>query len=330
MSDMRAQVGELLDAIRPVITAISVYKWEGDDKSQFWEFLRRAALQRQFEAMDAICAMSDAGHGHFGVTLLRPAFEELVWIEFLSKNVDIARILILPLSIREVATSIRAQMSYGGIQSLEVLGFENATSIRAQMSYGGIQSLEVLGFEKKQLIGWLSSRPKTEALIKEALIKLGWNNKKQLLPTMKFLAKSVGRDKEYDYVYHGTSRFVHFSTHELLRRVWGKHGEVYVSTKNFSRFWSYFALYWGFWILLHLVIACGDLVPDHDTDTGKDLDLYKERFTTLLGNLTRVPIITAEELEAWAVPTVADAPSDPQPSPSPPSGVSRVNCRQSG
>ena len=299
MSDMRAQVGELLDVMRPVITAISVYKWGGDGKSQFWEFLRRAALQRQFEAMDAICAMSDAGHGHFGVTLLRPAFEELVWVEFLSKNVDIARILILPLSVREVATSIRAQISYGGIQSLEVLGFE-----------------------KKQLIGWLSGRPKIEAHIKEALIKLGWNNKTKLLPTMKFLAKSVGRDKEYDYIYHGTSRFVHFSTQELLRHVWGKHGEVHVSTKHFSRFWSHFALYWGFWVLLHLVIACGDLVPDHDTDAGKDLDLYKERFTTLLGNLTRVPIITAEELEAWAVPTVADAPSDPQASPSPPSGVS--------
>ncbi len=231
MSDVRAQVGELLDGIRPVITAVSVYKWEGDTEPQFWEFLRRAVLRRQLEAMDAICAMSDGGHGHFGVTLLRPAFEELVWIEFLSKNVEVARILVPELTRLEIAKSIRAQFSFGGFQSLNILGFE-----------------------KKTLTACLRMQPIVEARIKGALLKLGWN-RKQLLPTMKFLAKNVGRDKEYDYVYHATSRFVHFSTQELLRRVWGKHGEVHVSTKTFSRFWSNFALYWGVWVLMLLVIA---------------------------------------------------------------------------
>jgi hypothetical protein len=290
MADLRAQVGELLDGIRPVITTINAYKWEGESEPHFWEFLRRATLQRQVEAMDAICAMSDAGHGHFGVTLLRPAFEELVWIEFLSKNIEVARILIPELARLEVAKSIRAQFLFGGIQSLRVLGFD-----------------------KKMLITLLRVQPMVQARIKEALLKLGWKHHKQLLPTMKFLAKSVGRGKDYDYIYHGTSRFVHFSTQELLRRVWGKHGEVYVSTESFSQFWTDFALYWGIWILLYLLIACDDLMPGSDSLAGKDLDLYKERFTNVLRALKRVPIVTAEELESWGIPVAAaDAPSTPQ------------------
>jgi hypothetical protein len=288
MSDTRAQVGELLDRVRPIVAALSVYKWEGDAIPHFWEFLRRATLQRQLEAMDAICAMSDAGYGHFGVTLLRPAFEELVWIEFLSKNTEVARILIPEFSRLEVAKAIRAQFIFCGVESLKLLGFD-----------------------KEQLIGLLRIQPIVQVRIKEALLKLGWKHRRQLLPTMKFLAKTVGRDKEYDYLYHGTSRFVHFSTQELLRRVWGKHGEVHVSTKIFSRFWSDFALYWGFWIFMFLLIACEDLIPASDTDAGKSLGIYEERFTALLRELERVPIVTAEELLGWPTPADSATPSEP-------------------
>lgn len=281
MSDTRVQVGELLDAIRPIIMAASVYKWEGDAEPQFWEFLRRAVLLRQLEAMDTICSMVDAGHGHFGVTLLRPAFEELVWIEFLSKNVEVARVLIPELS-----------------------RLDAATAIRAQMKYAGGKSLQILGFDKRVVLRLLAVEPEVKERIKAAMLKLGWKTKddRKLLPSMHFLTKRVGRADEYGYIYHGTSRFVHFSTHELLRRVWGKHGEVTVSSKNFSLFWSRFALYWGYWTLFFTLMACSDLVPDDGSEAGKNLVIYQERFLEIMKALERVPIVTMEELRAWDIP----------------------------
>jgi hypothetical protein len=297
MTDTRAKVGELLNAIRPIITSASTYKWEGDDQQQYWEFLRRAALLRQLEAMDAICAMSDAGHGHFGVTFLRPAFEELVWIEFLSKNVEVAKVLVPELSRNEAATSIKVQIEFGGIESLKALGFNGLTVMRL-----------------------LAINPEVRSRIKSSLLTLGWKNDRNLLPSMKFLTKKVGRAKEYDYIYHGTSRFVHFSTQELLRRVWGKHGEVNISSKSFSQFWSNFALYWGFYTFLFLLIACHDLLPDDDSEDGKDLGVYKERFTELIRALDRVPIITMEELRSWSVNDTNNAPPS-EPGSTPPSSL---------
>src|SRR5260221_14313049 len=85
---------------------------------------------------------------------------------------------------------------------------EIAKSIRAQSRFGGVQSPKILGFEKKTVTAFLRIQLIVEARIKEALLKLGWKHPKQLLPTMRFLAKNLGRDKEYGYVYHGTSRFV--------------------------------------------------------------------------------------------------------------------------
>jgi hypothetical protein len=78
---MREGFAEWLKFLNPVFEATKEHVWEGSIQEQQWPFFKRGVVQRQLEAMQAIMQMVDAGHGHFGVTLLRPAYEELVWLE---------------------------------------------------------------------------------------------------------------------------------------------------------------------------------------------------------------------------------------------------------
>ena len=86
------RIEEVCDAVRdlvaPQVALLKDYSWVGSANKQTFEFVKRAAVIRQFEAANAILALVKAGHGSFGVTLLRPAYEELVWIEYLKKNDD--------------------------------------------------------------------------------------------------------------------------------------------------------------------------------------------------------------------------------------------------
>ena len=113
---------------------------------------------------------------------------------------------------------------------------------------------------------------------------------------MWFLSKKVGREEDYKYLYHATSRFVHFSAHEIYRRVWGGKGEVTIGSQSFSKFWEDFATSWGVYILLETLHQCGDLFDDDVVDMG---DNELERMIKLVEEFRVVPIITASELESW-------------------------------
>jgi hypothetical protein len=111
---------------------------------------------------------------------------------------------------------------------------------------------------------------------------------------MSHLSKCVGFAREYKFLYHATSRFVHFSTHELARRVWGKKGSVKIGSSSFSEYWSDFAMYWALWLLIHLIREVHDVLGDINSTPQKDEEMIK-----WLGSLSGVPIVTASELKSW-------------------------------
>lgn len=233
-----------------------------------FELTRRAAIVRQREALAAMISMSRAGHGAFAVPLLRPAFEELVWIEYLNRHADVAD-EILQLQLRDsVAASLEAQRDYAGPKGMLASGIPNRFAKRT-----------------------IARRPDTQKALEALGAKLGWDGKKRRSPTFRFLCVTVGRTKEYEFLYHGTSRSVHFSVVELWRRAWGESNEVTISTGHFSRYWQDFALYWGSYIFFQTLCACeGDL-------TGS---IEQKRFDEMLAvierHLREVPIITGAEL----------------------------------
>jgi hypothetical protein len=238
--DLRKGVGVFLDFLAPLVEPAGQYEWSGPDHEQAVEFLRRAVVIRQYEAMQAILRMVDAGFGHFGVTLLRPAFEELVWLEYLKAHDDVGRELVVLLARTELADGLKAQNDYVGTKVMHELGFSQR-------------------FVKVQL----ARNRETEASLRAIGKRLGWRSG-QTLPSMSFLSQKVGRQREYSFLYQGTSRYVHFSVQELLRRGWGRKGFISISSKHLSEYWQHFVMYWGVRLLLDTVIVCEDLLARPD------------------------------------------------------------------
>ena len=90
---------------------------------------------------------------------------------------------------------------------------------------------------------------------------------------------------------------MHFSTSEILRRVWGVKGEVTIGSSTMSSYWEAFSLYWSFRILIDLLLHCGDLLGDTDVAFEKHDEVMK--WVSALGP---IPIITTAELKYWSRP----------------------------
>ena len=137
----------------------------------------------------------------------------------------LANTLVLLISQIEVEDSLKAQDGYLGRAATKKLGLltylERSTRIKARIR----NDLKVVG----RKLGW--DRKNTEA---------------GTLPSIAFLAQHAGLKREYDYLYHATSRFAHFSTAELLRRAWGDREGISITSEHFRTYWSSFALFWGF------------------------------------------------------------------------------------
>jgi hypothetical protein len=215
--------------------------------------------------------MTKANTGHFGVTFLRPAFEELVWLDYLRANMPMTKDLPLLMVRHEISDSLSAQNEYMGARTMHEGGFTQRF-VKVNLALDRV----------------------TQAQIREIGRKLGWNTSRNLLPSMQFLTRKVGRERDYKFLYHATSRYVHFSGAEIFRRIWGKHGKVDIGSNTFSDYWTTFALTWGFRTFLEVLICCGDLI-----DSRALHDEAAEKILSLIASFLRVPIITQDELRSW-------------------------------
>src|ERR1700687_440593 len=260
-----------LEFTKPLIEKIVSYTWAGPDSEQFFEFLQRAAVVRQKEAIEAALKMDEAGHAHFAVTFLRPAYEELIWIEYLNQHSDVASELVSLMGFSETTKSLDAQNQYLGARVMNDLGFTQ-------------RFIKIQDAECK----------KREARIREIGRALGWPQDRSLLPPMGWLSMKVKRERQYNFLYHATSRFVHFSQQELLRRVWGKQGKVDIGSTTFAAYWRNFGLYWSFYLYVHLIIVCSEAFGD-----AEPIESMWDEMKEYMRKFNPQPIITHEELRPW-------------------------------
>jgi len=271
MVDLRKGVAEWLNYLEASIAAARQYEWSGADQDQFWEFIRRAAIVRQYEALQSLLKMADDGYAHFGVTLLRPAYEEFIWIKYLNRWPTEAKALMMLLAMRGVDESMQAQSDYAGAKGMESIGFSQRL---AKIHGARGRALDA----KIRLIGR----------------QLKWPANANPLPSMAYLSRVTGQEREYKFLYYATSKFVHFSTHELGRRVWGKKGRVKIGSNSFSAYWSDFAIYWAFWLLIHTFTEADDVLGDLGSTPEKDKEMEE-----WLRSFAPIPIITPTELKSW-------------------------------
>ncbi len=223
-SSVRIGIERWLQYLAPSLAPAGRHTWTGPDLDQFWEILRRGAITRQQEGLRAALTMFDAGIGPFAVTLVRPSYEELVWIEYLNKHAKLANELSVLITRKEVRDGIEAQNEYIGAKGMQTLGFTQR-------------------YVKKHI----AQAREVDRRLREIGCELGWGRDGTTLPSLALFARKVGREKEYKFLYQGTSRFVHFSGQEIFRRAWGsKKGEAIIGSKSFARYWNDFSLYWLF------------------------------------------------------------------------------------
>ncbi|OEO32903.1 hypothetical protein VW23_008790 [Devosia insulae DS-56] len=261
------QLKRLVEALAVKLEPLKKHEWTGPTEDEFFGLIQRAAIVRQLEALQAQLALSAAGQGAFGVSLLRPSYEEMIWIEYL-------------LTVKSDASRVLRLLAAGGA----------AKSVTAQADY--------LGPNTSLRIGWLPEQvafhaANGEAVAKELMAfktKLGWDKSP---PTFKWVSKAAGREKEYNFLYHGTSSFVHFSTHELMRRIWGSKGKVTIGSGTFAGYWEEFACYWAARTFINLLVATEVWVQDgsQDEEPTELLDIAEKLYP--------VPIVTREELFSW-------------------------------
>lgn len=261
------QLKRLINALGPKLEPLKKHEWTGPTEDEFFGLIQRAALVRQWEALHAQIALSNTGHGAFGVSLLRPSYEEMIWVEYLlTVKADASRIL-------------RLLAAAGAAKSV-------------------VQQAEYLGQNVSLRLGWVPEHvafhvANAESVSRELMLlkaKLGWD---KAPPTFKWVSKAAGREKEYNFLYHGTSSFVHFSTHELMRRIWGTRGNVTIGSGTFADFWEEFASYWAARTFINLLVATEVWVQD-----GSQNEAPTE-ILDIADKLRPVPIVTLEELFAW-------------------------------
>jgi len=158
-----------------------------------------AAFRRQLESIRAALVLARAGLGHLAVGFIRASLEEVMYLAFLSKlEREDAHKLFQVLAKWDGLRSLNAQRAYVGDEVMHELWFTDELLAAAEPSTGQVRDdLKALG--------------KSYA----------WGG---LLPSGEWVADQAGQRRLYDYLHSASSRSVHFSAGEILRRSWGEPG----------------------------------------------------------------------------------------------------------
>lgn len=272
---LQENVQQVLDSFRPVVDKSREIPWQPSDG--ILVIVMHSILCRQFDLLEVISQLAAQGKGYAAGPLLRPACEEVIWIKYL-RTIPPARAgrLLYCIAHKEYLESLRNQDTVAGRATTKVLGLEPYlhSCTRQEVRYRS----------------WMKNLAK----------KLNWPNNCRTgkrLPSMQWLAKTTNQLDLYQSIYHATSRFVHFSVGELLRRAWGVPGQVSIHSGHFESYWAHVSLYWG---LLLFVKYPWDAIDIEEVAIDDEEKLMEA--VNAIRHIGRPPIVTAQELywpESW-------------------------------
>lgn len=217
----------MVEVLTMIEKHISRSEMKGSDQG-IMPLLIHAAVVKSFEFVEV--AVSSDAHSAFMVTaMLRGICDDLIALKYLTEIPKENAEKILPLLLTaECSDTSRSQR------------FFFKTNHPSQVVY----SRDEDGSEFEDC------REKIKQLLPPSTpIK----SKYDLLPTVRHMADKIGIADLYDYLYHGTSRFVHFSARGLLRMGWGDGESFRFSSKNYEVYYRDFSIFWGSWLLVEFV-----------------------------------------------------------------------------
>ena len=274
-TDLQQDVQTFLDLMRPLVEGLSKFSWESSGNFVV-PLLTRSILRRQFDSLEMIAYLVAQGNGFAAPPLLRPSCEEFIWSKYLTEiPAEDANTLIVCMLADEVCNSLGAQLKVAGARYMETSGLQQYLALYSSNEDNVRQKMEDLG----KRLNW----PKK-------------NNYGRRPPSMSWLARKTKERRVYILIYHATSRFVHFSPHELIRRVWvGPNKATSINSKTFQDYWSIFSLYWGSIFFTRTILASLSRFPElwpNEIEKGEEIVSARDRIL----NFGEPPIITPQEL----------------------------------
>lgn len=200
-------------------------------RNAYYDFCLKSSFVKLVEFNEFIHSTRKYEFSFFYLATLRGICEDLIVLTFLSKFHKRDRNkLILMLAAKQWGESIKAQTIF---------------------------------FTRNRPRQWviMHTRDKTEKDLanlsnetKKLKKKLGLGARAKL-PSVKQMAAYSGMSDLYDYLYHATSKVVHFSPHVLMRMGWGdlEKGPFVVSTKNFYPYYRAFNEFYGSFLFIKYV-----------------------------------------------------------------------------
>ena len=229
-------------------------------------------LRRQREALGAAVSLGESGQGHMAVSFVRLALDERLWLGYLcSLERSKANELLLAMGRHDTRRSLKAQRDFIGEEALTSLWYPP-------------------GFVDMQVQALTEDETDLKSLGKE----LGWGNR--VFPSTRWLAEQIDEVAEYEYLHSATSRAVHFSVGEVMRRAWGTPGgEMTTDKPEFKEHLSEFALdqLWRLWF--STLGAVRHRLDGAGVSSDPTLDLEPEEIVGKLTGMGRVPLVHAAE-----------------------------------
>ncbi|MGD9959336.1 DUF5677 domain-containing protein [Nocardioides sp.] len=179
--------------------------------SDAMEDLRRLAinyvLRRQLESLDAAVALHDQHLAHLSVQFVRPALEEFLYLKYL---------MTLPVEDSQ--------------ELFKALGvWDSVRSLLAQRDFIGDEDMRGLWYSTSFLDAAEAKRTMTKAELARIKKKHRWDGREA--PNTAWIAKQVDEVDLYNYLFAATSRAIHFSAGEVMRRGWGSPDGILVTDK---------------------------------------------------------------------------------------------------
>ncbi|MCX4976473.1 hypothetical protein [Streptomyces sp. NBC_00620] len=253
-------------------------------------------MRRQRDAIEGAIALGDARQGHLAVAFVRAFLEERMWVTFLaSMTHSEANGLLLVMGRWDARRALIAQRDYIGDLDMTLHLWFPPGFVDAHAA-----TLDDVKNELRQLRG-----------------RWGWQG---ILPSAKWVAEQTSLLEEYEYLHSATSRALHFSAGEVLRRGWGVPGGALVTDKDeFREHLAEFA-YDQLWRQhIGTIIGAADFLGDASISVPDDFFSEENRIKLIseLTNLGRVPLVHAHEWNlappasgtriAWAAVTLAQS-----------------------
>jgi Family of unknown function (DUF5677) len=236
---LRTSAKNILKLITPVIDGISSVEFPVLSV----DLSLRCIGKRAEESLSTIISLVDLARGYSAVALLRPLCEDLIFGGWL---------LTLPRDAADEYVRTRATEEITRAQIAQMKFFPEARRVFGEKGKP-VDASEVARIEARLAA--------VRARLKDFGVKLGWGSRTG--PTVRDMAELTNTTDAYDFFYLGASRAVHSSLHQMERMVWGNFetGEFSISSANFEKYHSQFALTYAIWLVARVMSLLERAIP---------------------------------------------------------------------